>query len=656
MLLGLCWLVLSHAWFTDDAYFSFRTVDNLVNGYGLTWNTAERVQAFTNPLWVLLLSIPYLFTKEIYLTTIFTSLLLTLGIALIFFIGITKTTRNGILAILLLSLSTAFIDYSTSGLENPLSHFIWIVFLFLLIKLPASRKKLFWLSLVASLGTVNRLDTILFFVPPLVYEWWLQEDRLEAIKVIALGMIPLLAWEVFSVIYYGFPFPATFYAKTQVYLELRDRLFWGLTYLEFTAVYDPITWVGILGGIACAIWFRSQRGLSIAVGMVLYILYVAYVGGDFMGGRFLSTAYLGGVFLIVILLLPKLKSKAAYPLLAAFLVISLTGSSPSYYLYPKDFQKSRWPNEGVMVVDERREYYTTNFVRMEDFHNFNSDPQHSVVNDVVFLVKSILRGTAFRTEAENDWIDLGKDLRAKAEEEGLQVSTDAHGFSGYYAGPNVHYVLYLALTDDLLAHLPPYYEPNWRMAHFGRVIPEGYIEVEQGTQSHLDDPEIDRYFQKVRLITAGSLFTSERWQAIWEINTKGFNGFLADRLTDFRFPNLEQIPYEGLGGLPETGITIQGWAGVAFQIDLGQAAQFSSAIFRLSGGDNFKAVFIDKDGNEIGETILLSSDGLPIETYQIIVPSRIQRAGYAAVRIEPIRAGYKRADYDYTLFSASFSP
>ena len=76
---AITWLVLSHAWFTDDAYFSFRSVDNFVSGYGLTWNVQERVQGYTHPLWVLLLSLFYFFTHEIYLTTIFISLALTLA-------------------------------------------------------------------------------------------------------------------------------------------------------------------------------------------------------------------------------------------------------------------------------------------------------------------------------------------------------------------------------------------------------------------------------------------------------------------------------------------------------------------------------------------------------------------------------------------------
>src|SRR5205814_6382583 len=40
------------AWLCDDAFINFRTIDNVLHGYGLRWNVAERVQSFTDPLWL----------------------------------------------------------------------------------------------------------------------------------------------------------------------------------------------------------------------------------------------------------------------------------------------------------------------------------------------------------------------------------------------------------------------------------------------------------------------------------------------------------------------------------------------------------------------------------------------------------------------------
>ena len=49
----LAWLA-SAAWFLcDDAFISFRYARNLVEGHGLVFNAGERVEGYTNFLWVL---------------------------------------------------------------------------------------------------------------------------------------------------------------------------------------------------------------------------------------------------------------------------------------------------------------------------------------------------------------------------------------------------------------------------------------------------------------------------------------------------------------------------------------------------------------------------------------------------------------------------
>jgi DNA-binding MarR family transcriptional regulator len=46
-------VVVRTAWVADDAFITFRTVHNALDGYGLRWNPAERVQTYTHPLWML---------------------------------------------------------------------------------------------------------------------------------------------------------------------------------------------------------------------------------------------------------------------------------------------------------------------------------------------------------------------------------------------------------------------------------------------------------------------------------------------------------------------------------------------------------------------------------------------------------------------------
>ncbi len=37
-------IIIKDGWLSDDAYITFRTVDNFIHGFGLTWNIDERVQ------------------------------------------------------------------------------------------------------------------------------------------------------------------------------------------------------------------------------------------------------------------------------------------------------------------------------------------------------------------------------------------------------------------------------------------------------------------------------------------------------------------------------------------------------------------------------------------------------------------------------------
>jgi arabinofuranosyltransferase len=54
--LVFAFLLLRSSWISDDAAISLRTVLNVTHGFGLTFNIAERVQTFTHPLWLLLLT------------------------------------------------------------------------------------------------------------------------------------------------------------------------------------------------------------------------------------------------------------------------------------------------------------------------------------------------------------------------------------------------------------------------------------------------------------------------------------------------------------------------------------------------------------------------------------------------------------------------
>ena len=66
-------VVIRTAWLGDDAFITLRTVSNFLAGFGPVWNMGERVQSYTHPLWMLLLTAGIRVTGEYYYTTILIS-------------------------------------------------------------------------------------------------------------------------------------------------------------------------------------------------------------------------------------------------------------------------------------------------------------------------------------------------------------------------------------------------------------------------------------------------------------------------------------------------------------------------------------------------------------------------------------------------------
>src|SRR5690606_8146586 len=120
--------------------------------------------------------------------------------------------------------SRSFIEYSTSGLENAMTHLLLAVF-FTKFFLLEEKKDIPWfaLSLITSLALFNRIDTVLLYAPAWLYLLLVHRREIRW-KALALGALPFLFWEIFAFIYYGFLFPNTKYAKLGTGLSLTAYL------------------------------------------------------------------------------------------------------------------------------------------------------------------------------------------------------------------------------------------------------------------------------------------------------------------------------------------------------------------------------------------------------------------------------------------------
>ena len=280
------WTLWRTAWMCDDAYITLRTIDNFVNGYGLRWNVAERVQSYTHPAWLILVTPLYALTREPYLTTLAIQIALAIGTMFVLtrYAAVTAG-RAAVVGAVFLS-SRALTDFSTSGLENPLTHAALVGVFFAFRRTLQGRPALAWLGACASVAILCRQDLVLLIAPALLYAW-LHTPR-PRIAALAIGLAPAAIWHLGSLIYYGALVPNTALAKLATGVPSGDLIEQGWNYWRATFLIDPVTVLAIVLGCMVIVARRGRAGRVIAGGVVLYSLFLLRAGGDFMSGRFLT--------------------------------------------------------------------------------------------------------------------------------------------------------------------------------------------------------------------------------------------------------------------------------------------------------------------------------------------------------------------------------
>ena len=486
-------VIIRSAWVCDDAYFTARTLDNLINGYGLTWNIGERVQAYTHPFWLFTLFPLFALTKSFYFTVIFLSLFFSVVTIVLFVTRVTGGLWTGLLSVSIITMSKAFVDYSTSGLENPLTYLLLTLFLISFFQEDTDIKGYLRLTLLASLVMLNRIDTILLVLPALIYK----ANKLKNSRVFlatVVGFIPIIIWELFSLFYYGFPFPNTAYAKLATGISQSILFKQGVLYFMNSLDQDPITLIVTVLGILIALSIGNGRNRCLAAGIVLYGLYIVSIGGDFMSGRFLGASLLLAVAILGRALANN-EVKSLRLLLGLVIVIGFSAPNPTLLNsvnYSDNVNRIINPNG---IADERAFYYpTTGLLKVHR--------NHAITHE------SALEG-----------------LRARQRGETIVVHQSS-GFFGYYAGPTVYIVEPYSLTDPLLARLPIADKYEWRVGHYARELPDNYLKTLETGENVISDPNLRLFYDKIQLLVCGNIWESKRIVEIWNFNTGRYKELL----------------------------------------------------------------------------------------------------------------------------------
>jgi arabinofuranosyltransferase len=524
LLLAYAVVLVRTAWMCDDAFITLRTVDNFVQGYGLVWNVGERVQAYTHPLWMFLLSAFYAFTREPYFTTLAISMTLSLAtVALLLWVS-----RHHLFTLLLVGViligSKAFADYSTSGLENPLAHLLLVLFFILCLRQPLNPSHAPLLGILAGLIMLNRLDHGLLVVPALLVTA-LQLPRRRAFIMLAAASALVASWLLFSLIYYGFPFPNTFYAKQTTGIPRIEYLERGVGYLVDTAVVDGVTLFAIVLAVGLALWRRRPFTLlAAAAGILLHVLYVIWIGGDFMGGRMFSAPLVASLTLLAAVEPSGRRAVAwvAVLLFALGLIVLnrpyLTSAEPLRGTFTGSIETTLLGKPallGVFSIEDERQLFAQLWL--------------------LPIIQGKHEPTLFRTARSG--------LRWRENNGYFNVRGDI-GMFGYYAGQRVYIVDLFALSDAFLARVKHNSVPNnWRIGHIFRPIPKGYINTKFTGKNSIADQELKDFYKKIQLITEGKIFSIERLSAIIDLNIKTTSLQVNNELTSEFFGRTVFNPY-----------------------------------------------------------------------------------------------------------------
>jgi len=460
------------AWVTEDAFITFRVVDNALSGLGLVWNPGERVQVYTHPLWMMLLLAGRAATRAplfwIALALSYFLFLLTLGLA----IGVIRGRGwKAWVPLAALLLSKAFIDYGSSGLENPLWYALVCAAVWVWLRM-AGRSQTLCLSLITSALFLTRPDAWLLVAPALAVNTIRSRNWAMALA----GAIPAILWVAFSLFYYGSPVPNTALAKVGTGLTVAQNAVQAWHYLTWSIDQDKMTVVLIVLGSLAGMARRETR--PFAAGLIIWSAYLVYVGADYMGGRFFSAPALLGALLLSLAASPPVLIAVA---IAAVFSISAVFSTIAS---PRTYSNQTIPSSGI--ADERGYYYPFNGMR-----------------------PALARGT---------WLGhpfLLEGLAASARP-GWYVRLTI-GMAGYMGGPGVKWLDALALAEPFLARLPSMSHP--RVGHYIRAIPPGLIESLLLGTNAIQDPALHALYADVDMAVRQPLTQPGRWMAIVRLNT-----------------------------------------------------------------------------------------------------------------------------------------
>ena len=513
LLILFVFMITATSWLADDAFHGLTMVRNLLNGNGFVYNIGERVNASTCPLFYLIISIFSFVTKEYLLTTIFVCVLFsTITYSIILFKFCQKQWQAFFLTIMFLA-STSCSSYLTSGLENSLLFLEEILFVYILLKNEKySFKNLFLLSFICGCTLITRTDAAVLLFAVTAYCFLFKRDCKISKMILAaiLGLQPFLIWSLFSLFYYGFIFPNTYYVKLNTGYSLYNTIYNGCSYTIATFVYDIAVVLFPILMIIILLKQKDNKLKLLGIGMLSKIFYIIYIGGDFMVGRHFVDLYVISIFLFIHFFNQNevINISKKYNITNNVLLFIGILCIMSSIIFKPITSKLLYPENTFSCADERNVYISVTGL-FEILQNKNSNNE--------------LLADALEIDNIEDYYKNG--------DKGIMLDF-AMGMIVFHYNKDFYLTDDVGLGDPLLARLPAKSVKKYRTGHMVRDIPEGYKDSIKSNENKIKDKDLAQYYDIIKNITCGELFDKNRIKQIIDLNLGKYDYLIENYLNN----------------------------------------------------------------------------------------------------------------------------
>ena len=268
----------------DDAMISMRYAYNLAHGNGLVWNAGERVEGFTNPLWVGFMALFHLFPIAASKLSFYIQWSGALFLAAMLFVvrGLVEQFTDELLPMLAAVAFAAFysplISWSLLGMEVSILTLILTAVLWIILRNGTSRFTP-WTYILLAVSTLIRLDMAVPFLVIFAVMFIVQKEYRRQHVIWGLGLLLLFlgVQTLARYLYYGDFLPNTYYLKVTGW-PFSLRIMRGLYTLIWFAYYN--NWAFMLLPFTLLLFRRDWKVILLLAVLLGQMAYSVYVGGD----------------------------------------------------------------------------------------------------------------------------------------------------------------------------------------------------------------------------------------------------------------------------------------------------------------------------------------------------------------------------------------